>query len=70
MKCAYFIFYRSGTWSDDGLQTTSGDTVNGSNSITCQSTHLTSFAVMVDVQGAQTQVSKLTLGFTYIHIVQ
>jgi len=67
--CVLF-FHSSGTWSDYGLTTTRDTSLNGSNLTVCQSTHLTSFAVLVDVQGAQTQVSTLTLGITYIHIVQ
>ncbi|XP_065913065.1 hemicentin-1-like isoform X2 [Dysidea avara] len=47
----------SGTWSDRGLTIERNDS---SNVTMCQSTHLTSFAVMVDVQGAQTQSKALS----------
>ena len=66
MKCVWylFIFHSSGTWSDRGLTIERNDSLN----ITmCQSTHLTSFAIMVDVQGAQTQVRMLTV-FFYIYL--
>ena len=51
--------FESSTWSDEGLITTRDESPNDSNLTICQSSHLTSFAVMVDVKGAsESSVSK------------
>ena len=66
----YFIYIMEhsgvapGGWSIDGL---SVETVND-EIITCSSTHLTSFAVLVDVSGGSQVVTRsYTLQLTYIH---
>ena len=41
----------SGSWVADGISTTDNMTVGNVTSVYCQSTHLTSFAVLVDVAG-------------------
>ena len=41
----------SGSWVTDGISTTRNMTVGNVTSVQCQSTHLTSFAVLVDVAG-------------------
>ena len=41
----------NGEWSSDGITTFY---VNGSQQVLCNSTHLTSFAVLVDVSGVHT----------------
>ena len=46
--------YRSGHWSDKGLTT-----VIEKDSIVCKSTHLTSFAILVDVSGSTNVSSTL-----------
>ena len=46
--------YRSGHWSDRGLTT-----VIEKDSIVCKSTHLTSFAILVDVSGSTNVSGKL-----------
>jgi len=61
-KCNYcitafiYLISCSATWSDNGLTTTKDTSPNGGNITICQSSHLTSFAVMVDVQGTKPQV--------------
>ena len=51
----WFFVYRQ--WSSNGLSTT----VNTSNNVVrCVSTHLTSFAVLVDVNGLEGDVSDCT----------
>ena len=41
----------SGSWVTDEITTTDNMTVGNITSVQCQSTHLTSFAVLVDVAG-------------------
>ena len=41
----------SGSWVTNGISTTGNMTVRNVTSVQCQSTHLTSFAVLVDVAG-------------------
>ena len=41
----------SGSWVTDGISITDNMTVGNVTSVQCQSTHLTSFAVLVDVAG-------------------
>ena len=51
---AFFIFLHSvgsGSWVTDGIRTTNSTMVGNVTSVQCQSTHLTSFAVLVDVAG-------------------
>ena len=43
----WYITFSTGQWSDEGLTT-----VIEKNSVVCKSTHLTSFAVLVDVSGS------------------
>ena len=42
---------KNGSWSNAGVLTSSISNGNGTVSISCTSTHLTSFAVLVDVAG-------------------
>ena len=41
----------NGKWAFDGVAMTSAQVVNGKMQINCTSTHLTSFAVLVDLSG-------------------
>ena len=41
----------SGGWSSDGIQVISAVTKGNTTTVVCSSTHLTSFAVLVDVAG-------------------
>lgn len=41
----------SGGWAYDGVEMVSNETEDGVTTIICNSTHLTSFAVLVDVSG-------------------
>ena len=45
--------YSRGSWSSEGLKTVSVTSVGDIVTVTCASSHLTSFAVLVDVGGAQ-----------------
>ena len=45
--------YSRGRWSSEGLKTVSVTSVGDIVTVTCASSHLTSFAVLVDVGGAQ-----------------
>ena len=45
-------FVYSNSWSDEGVSTVRGD-----NGVECRTTHLTSFAVLVDTQGSSTTSS-------------
>ena len=54
LKKRFFSFVcsiGSGSWVTDGIRTTDNMTVGNVTSVQCQSTHLTSFAVLVDVAG-------------------
>ncbi|CAI8001269.1 Adhesion G protein-coupled receptor L1 [Geodia barretti] len=48
----------SGGWSSDGIQVISAVTKGNTTTVVCSSTHLTSFAVLVDVAGGLEEVSK------------
>ena len=41
----------SGGWSSEGVQVISNITIGNITTVLCNSTHLTSFAVLVDVAG-------------------
>ena len=41
----------SGSWAFDGMEMVSTTTEDGMTTVNCTSTHLTSFAVLVDVSG-------------------
>ena len=41
----------SGSWSSDGVETVSATLRGGVMTVECQSSHLSSFAVLVDVSG-------------------
>ena len=49
------MIYRNsrGRWSSEGVKTVSVTSVGDIVTVTCASSHLTSFAVLVDVGGAQ-----------------
>ena len=51
--CIHTSLYRvgSGGWSSDGIQVISNTTRRNVTTVLCNSTHLTSFAVLVDVAG-------------------
>lgn len=44
--------FGNGSWIDDSVSTKCISTSNDQTSVICSSTHLTSFAVLVDVTGA------------------
>ena len=41
----------NGSWAFDGMEMVSTTTEDGMTTVNCTSTHLTSFAVLVDVSG-------------------
>ena len=51
--CIHTSLYRvgSGGWSSDGIQVISNTTRRNVTTVLCNSTHLTSFVVLVDVAG-------------------
>ena len=52
----------SGGWSSEGVQVLSSVTRGSVTTVLCNSTHLTSFAVLVDVAGGlEVRVCKLAL---------
>ena len=46
-----FISIGDGSWAFDGIEMVSSTTEDGMTTVNCTSTHLTSFAVLVDVSG-------------------
>ena len=46
-----FISVGNGSWAFDGIEMVSTTTEDGMTTVNCTSTHLTSFAVLVDVSG-------------------
>ena len=53
----------SGRWAYDGVKMVSRSTnSDGTVIVTCQSTHLTSFAVLVDVSGSVSEVQCIVRG--------
>ena len=46
-----FISVGNGRWAFDGIEMVSTTTEDGMTTVNCTSTHLTSFAVLVDVSG-------------------
>ena len=57
----YVYRYPQGGWSSEGLKTVSVTRVGDRVTVTCASSHLTSFAVLVDVGGAQVSVLPYTM---------
>ena len=52
----------NGSWVSEGLQVVSNTTgANSTISVACNSTHLTSFAVLVDVAGAHEVYSSIVM---------
>ena len=49
----YICRSHKGRWSSEGLKTVSVTRVRDTATVTCASSHLTSFAILVDVGGAQ-----------------
>ena len=49
--CIFLHRVGSGSWVTDGIRTTNSTMVGNVTSVQCLSTHLTSFAVLVDVAG-------------------
>ena len=49
----FYLFIRvgNGSWAFDGLKMVSSTTEDGMTTVNCTSTHLSSFAVLVDVSG-------------------
>ena len=47
----FFIRVGNGSWAFDGLEIVSSTTEDGMTTVNCTSTHLSSFAVLVDVSG-------------------
>ena len=56
--------YPRGGWSNEGVKTVSVTRERNTVTVTCASSHLTSFAVLVDVGGAQASV--FTCNISYI----
>ena len=57
--------YSRGRWSNEGVKTLSVTRVRDIVTVTCASSHLTSFAVLVDVGGAQASVLTSNI---FIHV--
>ena len=52
----------SNSWSDEGVST-----IIDGNSVECRTTHLTSFAVLVDTQGSTSTSTAESVGFLSIY---
>ena len=58
--CIYIVYrYSRGRWSSEGVKTVSVTSVGDIVTVTCASSHLTSFAILVDVGGTQVMGSLL-----------
>lgn len=67
-RISKITFYRAGNgeWAFDGVEMVSVTNSNGTTVVTCQSLHLTSFAVLVDVAGGTTDVCTAAYAATLI----
>ena len=59
MYIPYLYRYQQGRWSTEGVKTENVTRVGDTVTVVCSSTHLTSFAVLIDVGGGHDQASTL-----------
>ncbi len=57
IDCVFFCSVGNGGWVSLGVRTTNVTREGNTTSVQCEATHLTSFAVLVDVSGGQQVLS-------------